>query len=90
MNLWDQSITAGVHSLARPGPPRAPAGRARQRDARAGETVNDIDERLLQQDSRFWRLPLVKWWIQRDGRDGHAFRLLPFPLVTVFVLEPRA
>ncbi|WP_179235087.1 MULTISPECIES: hypothetical protein [unclassified Burkholderia] len=52
--------------------------------------MNDIDERLLQQDSRFWRLPLVKWWIQRDGRDGHAFRLLPFPLVTVFVLEPRA
>ncbi len=56
--------------------------------AQAGEIVNDIDERSLQQDSRFWRLPLVKWWIQRDGRDGYAFRL-PFPLFTVFVLEPR-
>ncbi|WP_027781891.1 MULTISPECIES: hypothetical protein [Burkholderia] len=65
------------------------AGRARQRDARAGETLNDIDELSLQQDSRFWRLPLVTWWIHGDGRDGHAFRLLPFPPVTVFVLEPR-
>ncbi|WP_265341767.1 hypothetical protein [Burkholderia pyrrocinia] len=38
--------------------------------------MNDIDELSLHQDSRFWRLPLVKWWIQGRCRNGYAFRLL--------------
>ncbi|RBJ71444.1 hypothetical protein C3L29_035845, partial [Pseudomonas sp. MWU12-2534b] len=49
--------------------------------------MNDIEELSLHRDSRFWRLPLVKWWIQGHGRDGYSFRLLLVPLVVVFVLE---
>ncbi len=52
-----------------------------------GEELTDNEELSLHRESRFWRLPLVRAWIQGHGRDGYSFRLLLWPPVIVFVLE---
>ncbi len=52
-----------------------------------GEELTDNEELSLHRESRFWRLPLVRAWIQGHGRDGYSFRLLLWPPVLVFVLE---
>ena len=49
--------------------------------------MTDIEKLSLHQDSRFWQMSLVKWWIQGHGRDGYSFLLLLVPLVIVFMLE---
>ena len=49
--------------------------------------MTDNDELSLRQESRFWQLAPVRWWIRGHGRDGYSFRLLLHPLVLVCVLE---
>lgn len=52
-----------------------------------GAKLTDNEELSLHQESRFWQLAPVKWWIRGHGRDGYSFRLLLWPPVIVFVLE---
>ncbi|RQT27353.1 hypothetical protein [Burkholderia cepacia] len=49
--------------------------------------MTDNEELSLHQESCFWQLAPVKWWIRGHGRDGYSFRLLLWPPVIVFMLE---